>query len=127
MALVMLQQPEARLEKLRKRLEKSVGDKHEEVMAKMGSIVASGILDAGGRNVTVGLRSRSGYFRRTSVIGLAIFTNYWCAGAVCVWGRGVILGVTATQRYLARLCADACCPMHPHNGGAGTGTRSPFS
>jgi hypothetical protein len=31
MALVMVQQPEARLEKLRKRLEKSIGDKHEEV------------------------------------------------------------------------------------------------
>ena len=48
-----------------------------QVMAKMGSIMAAGILDAGGRNVTVGLRSRSGYFRRTSVIGLAVFTQYW--------------------------------------------------
>ncbi len=47
-------------------------------MAKMGSIMAAGILDAGGRNVTIGLRSRSGYFRRTSVVGLAVFTQYWC-------------------------------------------------
>lgn len=31
MALVMVQQPEAKLDKLRKRLEKSIGDKHEEV------------------------------------------------------------------------------------------------
>lgn len=36
-----------------------------------------GILDAGGRNVTVGLRSRSGYFRRTSLVGLALFTYHW--------------------------------------------------
>lgn len=36
-----------------------------------------GILDAGGRNATVGLRSRSGYFRRTSVVGLSLFTYYW--------------------------------------------------
>ncbi len=38
-------------------------------MARMGGIMAAGILDAGGRNVTLGLRSQSGYFRRTSVIG----------------------------------------------------------
>lgn len=46
-------------------------------MARMGSIMAAGILDAGGRNATIGLRSSSGYFRRTSVIGLAVFTGYW--------------------------------------------------
>ena len=34
-------------------------------------------LFAGGRNVTVGLRSHSGYFRRTSVVALAIFSQYW--------------------------------------------------
>ena len=33
----------------RKRLEKVVGDKHEEVMCRMGAIMATGILDAGGR------------------------------------------------------------------------------
>lgn len=44
----------------------------------MGAMMASGILDAGGRNATVGLKSRSGYFRRTAVVGLAIFAQYWC-------------------------------------------------
>jgi len=72
-----LQQPEARVEGLRKRLAKAVADKHEETMARMGAALATGILDAGGRNVTVGLRSRSGYFRRTSVVGLALFTYHW--------------------------------------------------
>ncbi len=48
-----------------------------QVMCKMGAIIAAGILDGGGRNATVGLRSRSGYFRRTSVVGLAVFTQYW--------------------------------------------------
>lgn len=46
-------------------------------MCKMGAIIAAGLLDAGGRNVTVSLRSRSGYFRRTSMVGLALFTQYW--------------------------------------------------
>lgn len=48
-----------------------------QVMCKMGAIMAAGILDAGGRNVTIAVRSRSGYFRRTSIIGLAVFTQYW--------------------------------------------------
>ena len=77
LALVMMQQPESRLGPFRKRLEKLIKDKHEETMSKMGAIMATGIIDAGGRNVTVGLRSRSGYFRRTSVIALAVFTQYW--------------------------------------------------
>ena len=29
----------------------------------MGAIMAAGILDAGGRNATIGLRSRQGHFR----------------------------------------------------------------
>ena len=37
----------------------------------------AGILDAGGRNGTVSLRSRSGTFRRSSVVGLTLFTQYW--------------------------------------------------
>ena len=44
--------------------------------------MATGLLDAGGRNVAIGTRSRSGYFRRTSTVGLAIFLQYWC-GARC--------------------------------------------
>jgi hypothetical protein len=43
----------------------------------MGAIMASGLLDAGGRNATMGLKSRSGYFRRTAVVGLAVFVQYW--------------------------------------------------
>ncbi|GLI59879.1 hypothetical protein VaNZ11_001794 [Volvox africanus] len=77
MALVLMQQPESRVASFRKRLDKFITEKHEEVMCKMGAIVAAGILDGGGRNATIGLRSRSGYFRRTSVVGLAVFTQYW--------------------------------------------------
>ncbi|KAG2454480.1 hypothetical protein HYH02_001498 [Chlamydomonas schloesseri] len=77
MALVLMAQPESRVAPFRKRLDKFITEKHEEVMCKMGAIIAAGILDGGGRNATVGLRSRSGYFRRTSVVGLAVFTQYW--------------------------------------------------
>jgi 26S proteasome regulatory subunit N2 len=72
-----MQQPETKVGEFRKLLAKKVGDKHEETMARMGAIMAQGLLDAGGRNTVLGLRSHSGYFRRTSVVGLAVFTQYW--------------------------------------------------
>ena len=88
LALVLMQQPEARVAPLRKRLMASIADKHEETLARMGAITAAGILDAGGRNATVGLRSRSGYFRRTSVVGLALFCQVCVVWFFCV---GVLL------------------------------------
>ncbi|KAK9829302.1 hypothetical protein WJX72_005032 [[Myrmecia] bisecta] len=76
-ALVLMQQPESKVAPFRKQVDKFINDKHEEVMCRMGAIMAAGLLDSGGRNVTAGLRSGSGYFRRTSVVGLAVFTQYW--------------------------------------------------
>jgi 26S proteasome regulatory subunit N2 len=58
-------------------LDKVIQDKHEDTMCKMGAIMAAGLLDAGGRNVTIGLRSRSGNNRMAAVIGMAVFTQYW--------------------------------------------------
>lgn len=46
-------------------------------MAKMGSIMALGILDAGGRNATVQLRSPQGHLRLLSLVGMACFLQYW--------------------------------------------------
>lgn len=46
-------------------------------MVRMGAIMAAGILDAGGRNATLGLQSRTGPYRRTAVVGLALFLQYW--------------------------------------------------
>ena len=69
---------QSRVAPLRKQLDKVIGDKHEDTMCKMGAIMAAGILDAGGRNVTLGLRSRSGNHRMAAVIGMAVFTQYWC-------------------------------------------------
>lgn len=77
MAMVLMEQPESRVAGFRKHLDKVIGDKHEEVMCKMGAIMASGILDGGGRNVTVGLRLRSGQFRMTAAVGLNVFLQYW--------------------------------------------------
>lgn len=58
-------------------MEKIILDKHEDTMSKMGAILASGILDAGGRNVTIRLLSKSKHDKITAVVGLAVFSQFW--------------------------------------------------
>lgn len=62
LAMVHMQQSEAQSPKsveVRKLFEKTIGEKHEDVMTKFGAVLATGIIDAGGRNSTIGLTSRS--------------------------------------------------------------------
>ncbi|KQJ84467.1 26S proteasome non-ATPase regulatory subunit 1 homolog A [Brachypodium distachyon] len=80
MAMVMIQTNESfdsRVGAFRRQLEKIILDKHEDTMSKMGAILASGILDAGGRNVTIKLLSRNKHDKLTAVIGLAVFSQFW--------------------------------------------------
>lgn len=58
-------------------MEKIILDKHEDTMSKMGAILASGILDAGGRNVTIKLLSKTKHDKITAVVGLAVFSQFW--------------------------------------------------
>ena len=58
-------------------MEKIILDKHEDTMSKMGAILASGILDAGGRNVTIQLLSKTKHDKITAVVGLAVFSQFW--------------------------------------------------
>lgn len=76
-ALVLVQQPESVTGSFRKHLEKVIGDKHEDTLCKLGAILATGILDAGGRNVTIRLHSHSRYPRMEAIVGMAVFTQYW--------------------------------------------------
>ncbi|KAK8684929.1 hypothetical protein V6N13_040943 [Hibiscus sabdariffa] len=80
MAMVMVQINEAsdsRVGTFRRKLEKIILDKHEDTMSKMGAILASGILDAGGRNVTMRLLSKTKHDKVTAVVGLAVFSQFW--------------------------------------------------
>merc|ERR1719152_240956 len=46
-------------------------------MTKFGAIIATGLLDAGGRNLTISLLSKSGHKVMPSIIGIGVFTHFW--------------------------------------------------
>lgn len=46
-------------------------------MAKMGAILSVGLLDIGGRNMTVSLTTRSGMPKIESITGMLIFAQSW--------------------------------------------------
>ena len=52
-------------------LRKVIGDKHEDVMAEFGAILAQGIIDAVGRNVTISLGAQP-----LSLTGICTHRNY---------------------------------------------------
>ena len=76
-ALVLMQQPAAVAAPLRAALSRASTDRHEEVMCRMGAIMATGILDAGGRNAVVCVRTPGGHLRHTTLVGLALFAQHW--------------------------------------------------
>lgn len=53
-------------------------NKHQEGLAKFGACVAQGIMNAGGRNVTIQLENTDmGTLDAKAVVGLAMFSQFW--------------------------------------------------
>ncbi|KAI8623245.1 26S proteasome regulatory subunit rpn2 [Xylariaceae sp. FL1651] len=80
LAMIMIQQNEVmnpKVASIRKTLKKVVGDRHEDAMTKFGAALALGIIDAGGRNCTIGLQTQTGNLNMAGVVGMAVFTQYW--------------------------------------------------
>jgi len=80
LAMIMVQQNEVmnpKVAAIRKTLKKIVGDRHEDAMTKFGCALALGIIDAGGRNCTIGLQTQSGNLNMAGIVGMAVFTQYW--------------------------------------------------
>jgi 26S proteasome regulatory subunit N2 len=48
-----------------------------DTMTKMGALFGAGIIDAGGRNCTLTLRSPAGHKKMASIVGVAMFCQYW--------------------------------------------------
>lgn len=79
-ALILIQQTEVtcpKVKEFRQMYSNVIADKHDDAMAKYGAIVAQGIIDAGGRNVTISLQSRHGHTDMASVVGMLVFTQFW--------------------------------------------------
>uniref|UniRef100_A0A6M2E2I3 Putative 26s proteasome regulatory complex subunit rpn2/psmd1 n=1 Tax=Xenopsylla cheopis TaxID=163159 RepID=A0A6M2E2I3_XENCH len=79
-AMILIQHTEAACPKVaffRQLYTQVITNKHEDVMAKYGAILAQGIIDAGGRNVTLSLQSRTGHTNLQAVVGMLVFTQYW--------------------------------------------------
>ncbi|KAI9206804.1 armadillo-type protein [Polychytrium aggregatum] len=80
LAMVFIQHNEVtapRAVATRKLYEKIISEKHVDPMAKFGAVLAQGIIDAGGRNVTISLQSRSGLANMSAIVGMAVFTQFW--------------------------------------------------
>ncbi|CAK1354092.1 unnamed protein product [Cercospora beticola] len=80
MAMILVQQNDVmnpKVTALRKQLQKAIGDRHEDAMAKFGCALALGIIDAGGRNCTIGLQTQTGNLNMPAIVGMAVFLQYW--------------------------------------------------
>lgn len=79
MAMVLIQFNEVnqpKVKEFRKNILELVASKGD-TMTKLGAIIAAGILDAGGRNVTIALLSQAGHRKIEAFVGMAMFTNFW--------------------------------------------------
>eukprot|EP00755_Sulcionema_specki_P030496 Sspe_Gene.18578::Locus_6687_Transcript_1_1_Confidence_1.000_Length_2811::g.18578::m.18578/K03032/PSMD1, RPN2; 26S proteasome regulatory subunit N2 len=79
LAMVLMQKTEKenpRVKELKEDLQKRIKDRWEDILTKFGSILALGILDAGGRNQTI-LLQKNGHNLVKPIIGLHTFMQFW--------------------------------------------------
>jgi len=80
LGMILVEQSEAStpaLASTRSLYHKIIGDKHEDPMARFGASVAQGLIDAGGRNVTISLQSRAGSRNTGAIVGMVLFCQFW--------------------------------------------------
>ncbi|ODV90796.1 hypothetical protein CANCADRAFT_24554 [Tortispora caseinolytica NRRL Y-17796] len=81
LAMVSIEQNDHTLpqvKEIRETLESTISLKHEEALARFGATVAQGILDAGGRNVTISLiNSQTGSVNIPAIVGMCVFSQFW--------------------------------------------------
>lgn len=80
LAMVLIQQNATynpKVTEVREKYEKIISDKHEDPTAKLGATVAQGLIDAGGRNVTMSLQTKSGTANMPAIVGMTLFTQFW--------------------------------------------------
>jgi 26S proteasome regulatory subunit N2 len=80
-AMVYMQQSDAcngrKIKTFREKLTSIIGDKHQSTLTKMGAILATGMIDAGGRNCSLSLGSKNGFTKMSTAVGLALWLQHW--------------------------------------------------
>ena len=80
LGMILVQQSDAAapsLSVIRALYTKVVSDKHEDPIARFGAALGMGFIDAGGRNVTISLRSRASGKNTSAIVGMALFCQFW--------------------------------------------------
>ncbi|KAJ2646999.1 proteasome regulatory particle base subunit [Coemansia sp. RSA 1250] len=80
LAFILIQRNEAyepKVAEIRKRFASIIENKSGEGVAKFGAAVSQGIIDAGGRNVTIGLTTNDGQLNAPACVGMLLFTQFW--------------------------------------------------
>ena len=79
-AMIYMQQSDTcngrKIRTFREKLASIIAEKHQSTLTKMGAILATGILDAGGRNCALQLGC-NGFTKITSAVGLALWLQHW--------------------------------------------------
>lgn len=80
-AMIYMQQSDMcnnrKIRTYREKLSNIISEKHQSTLTKMGAILSTGIIDAGGRNCSLQLGSTSGFTKMTSAIGMLLWLQHW--------------------------------------------------
>ncbi|EME29798.1 26S proteasome regulatory subunit N2 [Galdieria sulphuraria] len=80
LSMVLMQQSEgmnSKVADIRRLFDRTISDKHEEILSKFGAVLATGIINAGGKNCTIEFISQSGYLRSRAILGMTMFCQFW--------------------------------------------------
>lgn len=80
-AMILIEQNDVVFPKVKeftKLYAETIKNKHEDALAKFGATLAQGIIDAGGRNVTISLENNNtNTLNVKAIVGLAVFVQSW--------------------------------------------------
>merc|ERR1712127_365555 len=66
-----------KIKSFRERLSNIISDKHQSTLTKMGAILSTGLIDAGGRNCSLDMGSSNGFTKISTVAGLTLWLQHW--------------------------------------------------
>lgn len=80
-AMIYMQQSDScngrKIRSFREKLSNIISEKHQSTLTKMGAIMSTGIIDAGGRNCSLALGSKSGFTKMSTAVGIAFWLQHW--------------------------------------------------